>query len=368
MAEHAAPRSETPKEGRAQRSGSGAAPGIGASPVSFADRVLGLQRTAGNAAVSRFLSDPALRFEPLRPTAGPSVVHRLLNAGERAPLDARCLALEGRIEAAVARLPAIIRTTFGKDHPLLEPVRAELVRVRANFGNDDRADITGKLDGYENRIATLEANINANLPQIQQVTRLWTIQGAAATFGPELAEFKPEIAALAREIYRGKVISQELDAFNRKLERVTASDSKAMTRLRKNNVLGAIDRVAKYVALGYVAIDPLNSFYASTYDAAEDAFGAAAGLSSTTSSGGMQWLHAWEFHIHASVDRAGGRGTPVTGLRIHTGHIKPTDVARDTGTSITVPQAMHAGVIATSTAGVVRWANSSKAAPVLRKQ
>lgn len=305
-------------------------------------RILALQHAAGNRAVARMIAQ------------------RVLNDGERGPLATRCLQLETRIETAVGLIPDVVRRGQG-DHAVIEPIRAELRRVRAPFGNDDAADITSKLNGYEAEIATVEAHINTHLPQLQQLGQVWT------TFAGELGDLDPDRVLIARNLYRAKATEYEIDALDRKMQRTVAMDSKAMSALRKQNAQLAMDRVGQYVTSGYVGIDTLNSFYASSYDSAEDDFGAAASLTNNTSSGAFQWLREWEFHIHASVTRAGGKGTPVTGFTIKTGHIKPTSVARDTGTSITVPAGMHAGVIATSAPAVIRWANGNRSGPVLRK-
>jgi hypothetical protein len=291
------------------------------------------------------------------------VLQRLLNDGERGPLQTLALGLEGRIDAATGGLPDVIQQAYGEDHPLIEPIRAELVRIRAAYGTDDNADITAKLNGYQAGVVALETNIAAHLPRLQAVARVWT------TFSGELGDLTEDLEALAADVYKAKATAEQINTFDRKLQRKVALDSKAMTALRKSNVLGAANRVRDYASLGYVTINSLNSFYCSSYDTAQDDFGAAASLENNTTSGAMQWLREWEFHIHGSAVRAGGQGTPVTGFTIKTGHIKPSKLLKTTGVSITVDdQALLGGVVANSQGTVVRWANSKRGAPVLAKQ
>jgi hypothetical protein len=290
------------------------------------------------------------------------VVQRLLNDGEKAPLEQRCLTLEGRVDTVIGLLPPIIQQTFNKDHPLIEQIREELGRVRAPFGRDDNAEITAKLNEYEAKVRILEVNINTNLVQINRVAQVWNV------FANELAEKRAALEEITKLIFQGKVTPQALSEFDRLLQRKVGLTSQAMSKLRQSSRNAAIERVTKFVQLDYIEIENLNSFYASSFDNARDDFGAAASLKNNTSSGQMQWLSNWEFHIHGTVVRAGGIGTPVTGFMIKTGHIKPSGEARATGESITVPQAMHARVIANSTAGVVRWAKTSNGETVLKKQ
>jgi hypothetical protein len=349
-------------------------------PALVAPAVPALQRAIGNQAVGRLLAKtvgpPTVRRAAVwsggriataqrqdRGAAAGSVVQRLLNAGQKGPQEARCLALEGRVDAALALVHATFAGQFPSDHPLVELIRAQLQRVRAPFGTDDDADITAKLDDYQARVVLIENNINAN------AARLATVGNAYAQFDQEELEgLSDSLGKVAGQVHAGKVNAQAINDFERLLQRTVAMSSKEMSKLRKTNAQDAMDRVAQYVAADFVRIDTLNSFYASSYDSARDDFGAAAGLANNTSSGSMQWLKEWEYHIHANVVRAGGPGTAVNGFVIKTGHIKPTDVARDTGTSITVPVALNNAVVAAQTANIVRWANSSKAEPVLRKQ
>lgn len=321
-------------------------------PALLAPAVPQLQRAIGNQAVGHLIA-PATR----------SVVQRLLNDGEKGPLEVRCLALEGRVDAALALVHDVFSGQFPSDHPLVELIRAELQRVRAAYGTDDNADITAKLNGHEAKVVLIENNINAH------AARLTTVGNAYGQFdAEELGDLDTDLGKLSSQVHGGKVNAQAINDFERLLQRTVALSSKEMSALRKRNAQLAMDRVAQYVAADYVRIDTLNSFYASSYDSARDDFGAAAGLANNTSSGSMQWLKEWEYHIHANVLRAGGVGTPVTGFQIKTGHIKPTDVARDTGISITVPVALNNTVVGAQTANIVRWGNSSKAEPVLRKQ
>ncbi len=306
--------------------------------------LLRLQHLLGNRAVGRVVGQ------------------RLLNDGERDPRRDRCLQLEQRLETALARIPAVIAAAHRGDHPMLDEVRAQLVRVRAVYGVDDAADITARLDTAETAIAAAELHINTHPPQLTQLARVWN------TFGGELGDYASDLTAVADNLYLGTTTALQIDTLDRKAQRKVSVTSREMSAIRRRSVQDAMDRVGQYVAAGYVGIGQLNSFYASSYDGAQDDFGAAASLTNNTSSGVFQWLREWEFHIHASVVRAGGAGTPVTGFIIKTGHIKPTSVARDTGTSITVPNGMHAGVIADSGPGVIRWANSTRGEPVLRKQ
>lgn len=288
------------------------------------------------------------------------VLQRLLNDGEKGPLEARCLNLENRIETAIRQLPAIMR--MNKDHPLIEKIRAKLVQVRAAYGVDDRMEITDTLNKYENTIVALEGNINNNLVSIQEVARVWNI------FAGRLGALAEKLQEIRKQIYNAGIVPGALSAFERLIQRTISMSKQDMQKLRETNRDDAVNLVTHYVTAGYIVIEQLNTFYASSYDSARDDFGASAPLKSNASSGSFQWLRDFEYHIHAAVVRGGTPINPVTGFTIKTGHIKPSDEAKTTGLSITVPAALNNTVIANSTQKVIRWANSKKGEEILRKQ
>jgi hypothetical protein len=308
--------------------------------------------------VPRTAPAPASNVVSRRPIA-----QRLLDGNQRRAQAARCIALETRIGRAYDALPRALRDVWAADHPLVDPLHAEFALTQAPFGTDDDAQITARLDDYERRIAAFEAAAANLVTELTAVGRVW------GTFEAELGDHRAELRALVAQVLRGKASPENVDDLHRRLQRKVALDSKAMSKVRERSAGEAMNRIRDYIALGYVTIDPLNTFYCSNYDRALDDFGAAAGLKNNTASGAMQWLREWEFHIHGSVTRGGGPGTAATGFDIKTGHIKPSKIAKVTGASITINDAaMLAGVVATSQAAVVRWANSKRSASVLAKQ
>jgi hypothetical protein len=226
--------------------------------------------------------------------------------------------------------------------------------VRADYGVDNNTQITDTLAKFETDIIKLEGNINDFLAEIQNISHIWN------TFAADLGEIQSDKDKIVDNIYKAKVTSLELSSFDRLMQREVSMTKKGMQELRALSRTNAVNKVTDFVTAGYITINTLNTYYASSYDAAKDDFGAKASLSSNASSGSFQWLRDYEYHIHARVIRADGPNSNVTGFEIKTGHIKPSDEAQTTGLSITVPNALNNTVIADSTAAVIRWANSAK--------
>ena len=285
-------------------------------------------------------------------------VQRVLNIGEQGPLRVRALALEARITAAEARLPGIITTV---EHPLLEPVRAAFALVRADFGVDDSAAITQSLDEAEVSIVAFETCVNTHYDAIQAVGTAYD-----AFAGDDLSSLDQDLASLSADILGSSVTTTTIDNFKRSLDRQVIFSNKQMQALRSQNAQLAIERLEQYIDGGYVAINPLNSFYESEFDYGKDKFGAAASVYSTADSGKMQWLREWEFHIHGEVVR--DDNDDITGFTISRGHIKPSKNAKALGVSIIINnQAMLNQVIADSQAKVTRWGGSKKGKQILSK-
>ncbi len=322
------------------------------------DGLLSLQRTAGNRAVATLVGQ-----------SGRTPVQRLLLPAEQVARRAEILALEARVDAAVAGLPGWVQASWNRDHPLLNPIQHAHAQAVVN-GIDDNAAITAQVAALGPRVAAFELHRLAFLAEMQNIQLV---------YGPFQDQLDPKttklMTNLSKKIYAGTATSPEFAALKRAVDGDAAAIShQAMQEARQGDRTQAIAQLGRYINAGFVAINPLNSFYESEYDLAEDDFGAAATMHSEATTGKMQWLREWEFHIHGHATRAPAGGGAVTGFTIKIGpdgnplcHAKPSGKAREVGVSITIlSPALLAQVVNDSAPAVVRWAGSGSGAQALR--
>ncbi|OVE80901.1 hypothetical protein BVY04_04725 [bacterium M21] len=285
----------------------------------------------------------------------------LLAGDPKDALETRCLDFETEFDLQTQRLPARFR--WPADHPWVDTARAQLVLVRAALGVDDREAINGRLETIETSLAGLTLRVDGISDRLHKLALV------LPQFGAELGvAFDDDLNALRGSIYDGTFNISEFNRVEQSIYRRVEVSNKDMKGLQSTDGGAAMALVRRYVDAGLVHVEQLNEFYCSPYDGPQDRFGAKARLSAG-GSGKMQWIRAWEFHIHGEVTRAGGVGTPVNTFRIVRGHIKPTANKMDTGMSIQlVDPGSLAAIVNHSQDLIVRWANSSRATSVLKAQ
>lgn len=327
------------------------------APQSLTPRdVLHLQRTIGNQAVGP-VTTAALH---------PTVIQRALAPGQADTLITRAGQLSTRLDQIIARLPDVVGSQVAADE-FMDPIREVTNGARHNAAGVDFAPLNARLDAAEAIINKLDEIVTAHQADFDAIGSAYLAVPAGqrdALFGEVCAEF----GKLGKKIAQRKISTADVSTVRRAVERAIIPDNKEIKKLRAENAQVAMDRVAMLVQAGLAEVDNLEALYASEFDAAVDHFGGSWKLKPAAGTGKMQWIREWEFHVHATVQRAAAPPNLVTGFTIHRAHIKPSSGARELGVSIQITNpALLAQVQGDNQRKIVHWSQTPDGLAVLKK-
>ena len=329
--------------------------------------VLQLQRTIGNQAAVRLLAPRAQRqrIQESAPLHG-AIIQRALNPGEADTLTDRAGQLGDRLDQIILRLPGVIGNQVATDD-FMDPIRHVTNSARHNAAAVDFAPLTQMLDTAEQAINGLDRIVTVHQADFDAIGRAYNAVPAgdrAAMFGDLAAQF----TRLGKRIAEKAAGAADISVIRLAVERALIPDNKEIKRMRAQNAQTAMDRVAMMVQAKLADVGNLRDLYASEFDAAADHFGASWSLKPAAGTGKLQWVTEWEFHVHATVQRAAAPPNAVTGFTIHRAHIKPSSGARELGVSIQITNpALLAQVQNDNQRKIVNWSGTPDGESILKK-
>jgi hypothetical protein len=274
------------------------------------------------------------------------------------PVQQLAETLGQRLDQAYNRVPAPVRTAYGnRTMPAQTALNQPTQDARAHTGATNFTTLAQTLNGCVGPIAAFENSITQSQGPFNKITALW------GQFAGTLNGTDTGMAAVARRFFETPSFRvTEWNPVISSAERAVIPSNRDMQDMQQQNAGTAAATVGQLLAAGLVAINTGGgTYYESSYDRELDHFGGSWGLTPTASSGSMQWIRAWEFHIHGAATRAGGlpgQGA-ATGFDVLAGHIKPTDVALTTGNSVTVTDQTTLNAFKAGAAqAFTRWAGS----------
>jgi hypothetical protein len=295
-----------------------------------------------------------------------AVIQRALTAGEAQALIDRAAQMSTRLDQIIARLPDAIGNRVPTD-AFLDPIAGVTNSARHNAGAVNSAPLTATLNTADAALDNLDQLVTRHQPEFDAVRRTVNAVPAAdraAMFGQLAGDF----ARLGRRIASREAGQSEVNAIRSAVERAIIPDNKEIKALREQNAQTAMDRVAMLVEAGMAEVGSPIAFYASEFDTAADHFGAAWNLKPAAGSGKLQWVREWEFHVHATVQRAPAPPNAVTAFTIHRAHIKPSAGARELGVSIQITNgALLTQVQNDNQRKIVSWSQTPDGLAVLKK-
>jgi hypothetical protein len=294
------------------------------------------------------------------------VIQRALTANEAQALRTKAIALNVRLDQLIQRMPDVIGGEINTDE-FMDPIREVTNNVQNKADTSDHDELQGKLESAKEAIDSLEDIIKTHQDVFDAMGSVYTAVPArdrSTTF----ADLDDAIKRLAKRLTERTASAADINAVRLAMERMIIPDNKAMQKLREENAQAAMDKVAILVEAGLAEVSSLDTLYASEYDAGVDQFGGAWKLKPASGSGKLQWLRKWEFHVHASVQRAVNAPNTVTGFTIHRAHIKPSGNKRALGVSIQItnPRVLT-GVQNDNQGKIIRWSTTSAGQAILKK-
>ncbi|WP_426362251.1 DUF4157 domain-containing protein [Streptomyces sp. E-08] len=332
------------------------------------------------------VSDPSDRFEreaeanATRALSGPAPVREPgtaiqsapapLTPGTDAPVQrltedekADCVRLEAELEGVLAQIPQTITRHAQGDHPGITAVQQVIEGTQPEMGTPAE-----RITAVRNQVTYLRGAVTEARPHLDQIARVYTTFGDA-----RLAAHDKELRKLAKQAWASSTDTARkfflaLDGFRRAIQSTVVSTSAEMQQLRAESGGRSAEEVGRLFEASMVRIKSSGSavYYASDYDSATDAFGGAWGLEPTAETGKLQWINAWELHIHGKAER--GADGEIVGFTTLRAHIKPSKNQHALGVSIQVSdqQALRQFEAAAGDR-FVRWAATDVGKATLRK-
>ena len=290
-----------------------------------------------------------------------------------AALRAACVQLEGVLERSLnsieAMIPDNIRDAYGDrcrvgEHPLLaEEQRLYAAAGAAGADLDIVAEDINTLRDHARTLSTSVDNAESHLVKISAMFRQFQVElvgaGHHETLFKLLGQAWSDGGSAVRNFFA------DLNNFSRTIQSAAIIENKEMQTLRETSPGKAAEMLAKMLNAGMVRVNFEGpKFFKSDQDTIRDRFGGSWSLAPNSISGKLQWINAWELHIHGSATR-----TPegdIDGFEVIVAHIKPSKRAMELGVSIKVEnQAVLRDLELHGNRSFTAWASRGENAKIL---